>query len=246
MCTLSKIFKRATFAFYSLSPNETKTNVVTFKCIAFSGLGADARVFNGLDLQAIPIQEIRWEKPLKGESIGDYAGRLSGQIQADSCVFLGLSFGGLMAMEVARHLNPAKVILLSSVKTRREIPFYYRAAGRLRLHKCLPTRWMMRSTAITHWFFGLKTKEEKALHRSILAQTDPVFFNWAVNALLTWQPQDCPCPVVHIHGSADRMLPLRFVQPHHVVSGAGHWMVMQQAAEVSALIQAELAGFMAQ
>ena len=72
-----------------------------------SGLGADERVFQFLDLPGIEKKFIRWIEPGKNESIHSYSLRLIDQIQQnEDLVLVGISFGGMVAQEIASCLCP--------------------------------------------------------------------------------------------------------------------------------------------
>ena len=101
----------------------------------FSGLGADERIFQRLDLSGFSTIFIKWEVPFKNETIENYASRLIRQITEPRPILLGLSFGGLISVEIAKQIETEKVILIASAQTREEIPLYYRLAGKLKLHK---------------------------------------------------------------------------------------------------------------
>lgn len=104
----------------------------------FSGLGADERVFQRLDFSGFSVTFIKWIIPQDKETIENYASRLLDQIKTKKATLIGLSFGGIMAVEVAKQIEVEKVILIASTKTKKEIPFYYRFAGLLGLQKILP------------------------------------------------------------------------------------------------------------
>ena len=87
----------------------------------FSGLGADEKAFQKLNLDAYQLTHIRWIKPGVNEPIEEYAKRLLEQVITPNPVLMGLSFGGLMAIEVSKHIDTDKIILISSVKTKKEI-----------------------------------------------------------------------------------------------------------------------------
>jgi pimeloyl-ACP methyl ester carboxylesterase len=134
----------------------------------FSGLGVDERVFKYLDFTGFDTTFIQWIKPDVHENIEDYAKRLITQISTKSPILIGLSFGGMMAMEVAKHLQTEKIILIASAKTNKEIPFYYRWAGYLKLHKLLPAKLLKQHTFLSDWFFGIEAKEDKRMFAEIL------------------------------------------------------------------------------
>ncbi len=202
-----------------------------------SGLGADERVFSKLDLSKYSTTFIKWEIPSMNESIEDYATRLVLQIKTPNPILIGLSFGGIIAMEIAKQIDTEKVILISSAKTYKEIPFYYRLLGKIGIHKLIPNQLLKSANLTTYWFFGLRNKEDKELLRIVLEETDAGFLKWAMDRIANWKNHHVPQNCVHIHGKADRILPEYFVQAEYIIEGGGHLMVLNQAKEVEKAIQ---------
>ena len=101
------------------------------KVFIFSGLGADKRVFQYMDFSGFDTTFINWLTPTKNEIIEDYALRLTDQIKTDRPILVGLSFGGIIATEVAKLIDTEKIVLIASAQTRKEIPFYFRLAGEI-------------------------------------------------------------------------------------------------------------------
>ena len=133
----------------------------------FSGLGADQRVFQKIDFSGFNPVFIKWKIPLENESTASYANRLTEQITNERPILIGLSFGGIMAVEVAKLIKAEKIILIASVKTKNDIPFYYRLAGLLRIHKIIPVKFFKKNNFLTNWFFGVENAEEKKLLKRI-------------------------------------------------------------------------------
>jgi len=152
-----------------------------------SGLGADERVFKRLNFTGYSVRFIQWEIPNKNDSIENYASKICKQITTPKPILIGLSFGGIMAIEIAKQIETEKVILLASVKTKNEIPFYYRWAGNMRLHKLIPARFLVHSNPITNWLFGTASAVEKKLFRQMLLDTHPQFLLWATDRVALWK-----------------------------------------------------------
>src|SRR5690349_14123018 len=123
----------------------------------FSGLGADEKAFQKLNLDAYQQTHIRWIKPGVNEPIEEYAKRLLEQVITPNPVLMGLSFGGLMAIEVSKHIDTDKIILISSVKTKKEIPLPYRILGRIGFRKIVPLQSLRRPNFVTNYLFGAHT-----------------------------------------------------------------------------------------
>ena len=203
----------------------------------FSGLGADHRVFYKIDFGNHPVVFIKWITPEKNESIENYALRLIPQITIANPILIGLSFGGMMAVEVAKHISTEKLILLSSAKSRNEIPFYFKLAGRLHVHKIIPATLLIKTNLFTNWFFSNRTSEDKQMLSDILHDTDPVFLKWAIAKIVNWKNKVLPENVQHLHGTADRILPFKNVKNCIVINSGTHLMLINKAEEVSQILK---------
>lgn len=205
-----------------------------------SGLGADRRMFQNLDLSGMEVTHIDWITPLSDETIENYAKRLSQKIVTERPIIIGLSFGGMMAIEISKLMETEKIILISSAKTKKEIPFFFRIAGKTRIHKIVPSWLFKRPTLLSNWYFGTESKEDKKMLADIMKDTDVVYLRWAIDKILNWKNITTPSNLRHIHGTADRALPIQFVHPDVKVEGAGHLMVFDRPAIVTEFIKKEI------
>lgn len=207
------------------------------KIYVLSGLGVDHRVFTAIDFGHFEVVHLPWLKPNRGEAISAYSSRLAALIKTPLPILIGLSFGGIVAQEIARIIPCAKIILIAAAKNKTELPVLYRFIGRTRLHKLAPGFMFTCSGRFTEWFFGVKTETQKKLLAIILKETDPGFRDWAINALLTWDRDHAPDHIVSIHGSKDRLIPVRNVAADFILPGAGHFLTVTHAKELSELLQ---------
>lgn len=213
------------------------------KIYVLSGLGVDHRVFADIDFGDYEIIHIPWLQPQARETIAGYAARLTALITDNAPVLVGLSFGGIIAREIARIIPCKKIILIASAKNESELPLIYRLIGKTRLHQLVPGFLFTYSGWLTEWFFGVRTEEEKKLLAVILKETDPVFRSWAINALLTWKNTDQPpVNIISVHGSKDRIIPERNVAADCIIPGAGHFLTVSHAAAISDLLKKMLNG----
>jgi pimeloyl-ACP methyl ester carboxylesterase len=201
------------------------------------GLGADKRVFKHIRLSEIfEVVHLEWITPLANESLHNYAKRLMKTIdQTTPFALVGLSFGGMLVAEISKVLPAEKTILISSLPSATALPFYYRALGALKLHRIVPVGWF-KNASLAKRLFTAEKKEDKALLRAIIRSTDPHFLRWAITAILSWEKSAPPKNYYHIHGTSDRLLPIRYVQATHRIKGGGHLMVLNRASEISNII----------
>ncbi|UYQ91341.1 alpha/beta hydrolase [Chitinophaga horti] len=210
-----------------------------------SGLGADGRVFGNLEFpEGYETHYLPWIKPASAdESIAEYAARMAQEIKHDNPILLGLSFGGMMCVEIARIVNAQQVILLSSIKHKKERPPYYsyNLFSKFVLRKMPDSLLFGRRRLIVEFFLQTKTKYELQLVREYLAKKDYAYTRWAMCVICQWKNEWMPESVVHIHGTKDRPFPIRYLQPTHRINGGGHFMVLNRAAEINAILRESLA-----
>jgi pimeloyl-ACP methyl ester carboxylesterase len=206
----------------------------------FSGLGADKSVMDALDLPGFDCIFIEWLSPLPKESLQQYVQRLAAYITKPDPIFVGLSFGGVVAQELARIVPVRKVVILASVKSRKELPFYYRWAGRLQLHRLVPAVFLKTYTPLAAWLFGAASAKDRQVFAAVLRNTDSRFLRWAIGQLLQWH-SSIPLPqLLHIHGDRDHILPLRYIKADQVIPGGGHLMTLSHTKLVSAALLVQL------
>jgi pimeloyl-ACP methyl ester carboxylesterase len=211
------------------------------KVYFISGLGADSRVFRHITLpsdhQAVYLE---WIPPSPAESLPSYALRLAEHIDKnEKFSLIGLSFGGMIATEIARHFKPVHTILISSIPSPAQLPGYYKLASALSLVKWMPIS-LLKKASLVKRFFSPETSEDKKLLREMIRHCDPVFIKWALGAILSWKTEDQPPTVLHLHGTRDAILPLRYTTPTHRIPKGGHIMIMNRADEINRIIHEEL------
>ncbi|MBB5438568.1 surfactin synthase thioesterase subunit [Pedobacter sp. AK017] len=186
------------------------------KIYLISGLGADRRAFRKLIFpQDFELVYLDWISPQKNESLDDYATRLALNIDTSTPFYLiGLSFGGMLATEIAKKLKPLHTFLISSSPVYSQLPWYYRLAGSLRLQKLIPIRLLKKGNGIGLKFLGARTDEKRILLKQLVVDSDTTFMKWALTCILTWRNKDLPLNLTHINNG-------------------GHFMVYANAAEIS-------------
>lgn len=199
-----------------------------------SGLGADKRVFDFLKLDDVELIHIEWVRPEESESIEVYTKRILTQITTDKPILIGVSFGGIIATEIAKQIDCEKIIFVSSATTKADIPLLYRVAGQLRIHKLIPTSLFMHVNTIIYWFFGITNDSEKQLLKKIIQTTDQAFFKWAIDKIVRWRNTNKPMNTIKIHGDVDRILPAK--QADYIINGGGHFMIVNKASEISEIL----------
>jgi pimeloyl-ACP methyl ester carboxylesterase len=200
------------------------------------GLGADERVFRRLRLTGT-VRILQWLAPQSSaEPLAHYAARLAEAVPVEEpCWLVGVSFGGLLAQEIARLRPRARVVLISSLGGPHELPKPLWLVSAVGLHRIVPfglLKWLPR---LAQWFFGARGGAEYRLLRQILRDTDPAFARWATGQLLSWRGPGQP-GVTRLHGTRDRLLPAGKARIDYLVPGAGHFLIVSHATQVSQVL----------
>jgi pimeloyl-ACP methyl ester carboxylesterase len=217
-----------------------------FQLILLPGLGADHRL---LEPQRAAFPQLivpPWIPPRKNESLPQYAARMAETVSPSPDVPLvlgGVSFGGMLACEMAQYLEPKAVVLIASCRTRRSLrPIY------------TPGRWLLPFVPVQAWnivkllsgpLLRIKHRRSAAKREMLIAMfqdADPRFLHWIVQALLRWEATPLGgIPVYHIHGRRDPVIPARRVKPDRMIPNGSHLINLTHADEVNSFILRVLA-----
>jgi len=178
---------------------------------------------------------LKWIEPLKQESIIAYSKRLIAQINTSKdFILIGVSFGGLIGVELGKFVHPQKIILISSAETKDELRYIYRFFGKTGLINLIPTFLFKPPTLIANFVFGAKNKN---LLSAIINDTDATFAKWAVSQLITWSNTTTSKKVIKIHGTIDLLIPLVNNQKTIEIKNGAHFMIVDKAKEVSEVLK---------
>jgi pimeloyl-ACP methyl ester carboxylesterase len=207
------------------------------KIYVFSGLGADRRVFERLTIPGELIH-IDWLTPFPGENLQQYCKRLieENNLEPDQ-ILLGVSFGGIVAIEVAKLIPVKQVIIISSVQHSSNIPLLFRIAGYLHLYKFLPYSLLKRPNIFLRFAFSPISDEDYTLLKRIVADTETSFLKWAIEQILLWRNDSPVKNLIHLHGTSDKLFPFRSNSNTITIPHGGHFMIYNQAAEISEIIK---------
>jgi len=207
------------------------------KVYFISGLGADKRAFSFLDLSFCEPIFIDWIKPLPKESLPQYALRLGEQISEPSPVIVGVSFGGMLATEIAKSDASAKVIIISSNKLKKEFPKILLIGKYFPAYKWIPTAFLKKAGVFRTLFFGPKKENQKKIFKQIIKDADSNFTKWAIQSIMLWENNITVENITHIHGTSDKLLPYKKVKADYTINGGTHLMVMNNPEEISDLLK---------
>ncbi len=200
------------------------------------GVGCDRRLFSRLDLHEVKVKVVEWPPFPPGCSLREMALAVLPQVDATHPhVLVGVSLGGMVAQELAMFTKPEKVVLISSWTGPWEWPRYVHWASTLHLPALISPFAMWFAWPLKRALGPRPADVDRLLWEMALAQGAGKIRR-GVQAVLRWEGSRWSGPVVRIHGSGDRVIPLRF-PVDHVVRGGEHIMVLTRAVEVGHAIE---------
>ena len=155
------------------------------KLIFISGLGADETVFQRINpIKGYESVFIQWKPIDRKYTITSYTKHLIEDISINpNDIIIGLSFGGLIAIDLAKQYQLKKIVLLSSFRDKRDLKFFIQPAFALKLYKLIPNFKLSNFSRIFRHYFNLVSGEGEAVLSKMLNKQDPKFTKWAIHQM---------------------------------------------------------------
>lgn len=194
------------------------------------GLAASPAIFERIELPEDQFEMIflEWQIPLPNESLTDYARRICEKVTKPNPVLVGVSFGGILVQEMAQFVHPRKVIIISSVKSNAEFPRRMKVTKALRAYKLIPNDVVNKIERLSNLSSNEMIRQRVKLYDKFLSVRDDRYFQWAIQNVILWERNKVDENVVHIHGDADNVFPIRYIKNCHVVKGGTHIMILNR------------------
>ena len=138
------------------------------------GMAAEPTIFNRIKLpkDQFQIHWLEWVIPTENESLESYAKRMISKIEHDNIVLLGVSFGGVLVQEMSKFMTLKKLIVISSVKSKYELPKRMKIAKFLKAYKFAPTQLLSNLDVLKKYSFSDSITKRIDLYKTYLAVND--------------------------------------------------------------------------
>jgi pimeloyl-ACP methyl ester carboxylesterase len=194
------------------------------------GMAASPKIFEYIHLpKPYKLHLLSWILPMKEESLSAYAKRMSERVSAVDSVLIGVSFGGVLVQEMAKHIQVRKVIIVSSIKSRNELPLPIKMARTTNAHKLLPTQWINNLDALALFAFGKGIQKRLKLYQKYLSERNPDYLDWSIDTLVHWDQEEADASVIHIHGKKDTVFPMKYLSKPFIAIEGGHAAIITSA-----------------
>jgi pimeloyl-ACP methyl ester carboxylesterase len=210
------------------------------KIYAVSGLGANEKIFEKLDLSSdFELVFISWLIPFRNESIQEYAARMTVSIDVkEEFILFGMSFGGMMAQEMAKIKPPRKLILFNTIKDETEKPFWISINNTIPLFKIFPY-FLLNNFYLVKYFSKLTRliNHQCPDLSEIYTLRDRRYTAWAFDKIVKWtNTNSTDLSIFHIHGDSDFVFPYSKIKNAIRVEGGSHICVYEKSEIVSVIL----------
>ena len=205
----------------------------------FPGQGTDERIFEKIILpDSFNVHHIQYAVPSKKDNMHSYAMSMIRQIDTTErpIYFIGQSLGGMISTELIDILNPDKVIIISSAKTKNELPVRYTWQKRFPIHQIIPKMVIKVGASMLQPIFEPDRNNRKETFKAMLSAKKPLYLKRTINLIVNWDRNNYTGHIIHIHGTNDHTIPSRNVDADFLIEGGSHMMVLTRGEEIAKLI----------
>ncbi|MBP92965.1 MAG: alpha/beta hydrolase [Flavobacteriaceae bacterium] len=194
------------------------------------GMAANPSIFEHIKLPQtdFKIHWLEWQIPNVNETLSNYALRMAQQITEKNVALIGVSFGGVLVQEMSKYLNLKRLIIISSIKNKHEMPNRLKIMRATKAYKLFPASLIGNIDLLAKYALGETVKKRVELYKKYLSVTNPKYINWAVKEMVCWNQEESPSGLIHIHGSLDNVFPYRHIQKCITVENGTHIMILNK------------------
>ncbi len=194
------------------------------------GMAASSSIFEFIELskERFETHLLDWFPPKEGISLTNYAIEMCAKVLHENPVLIGVSFGGILVQEMAKHMNVKKVIIISSIKKNSEFPKKMIFAKYTKVHKLLPTSLVNNIELLAKYAFGESVTKRLKLYEKYLAVRDKIYIDWCIDQLLNWEQTECDDKLIHIQGDKDTVFPIANMKDCINVTNGTHTMIIHR------------------
>ena len=194
------------------------------------GMAASSLIFERIKMPEDTFEShlLDWIIPNKNDTLQEYAKKMAEKVTHQNVVLIGVSFGGILVQEMAHFLSVKKVIIISSVKSNTELPSRMKIAKSTKAYKLLPTSMAQKIEVLSKFAFGSIIKQRLILYEKYMCMRDKTYLDWSIEQIINWNQITPDSNLVHIHGDADEVFPIKNIKNVIEIKGGTHLMILNR------------------
>lgn len=194
------------------------------------GMAANPSIFEYIKLpeHQFEIHYLEWIIPIKNETLENYAKRMIAKIEHQNPVLVGVSFGGILVQEMSKFLELKKLIVISSMMSKHELPKRLKVLKVTKAYKILPTQLIANIDLLAKFVFGKTITKRIELYQKYLSVRDKYYLDWSIQQIIFWEQENPNPEAIYIHGERDAVFPHVNKENCIIVKGGTHIMIINK------------------
>ncbi len=203
------------------------------------GLSANSKIFERLNLpkEQFECHFLEWFLPVSlNEPLEQYAQRMCALIKHKNPILIGVSFGGVLVQEMSKIITCERVVIISSIKTKYELPRKLQFIKNTKAYKLFPSKSIHKIENTLQFLFGTKAKKRIELYQNFLSVRNPQYLDWSIKTILNWKQTEPSKNILHIHGDRDEIFPIKHINNPIIIKKGSHVMIVTKATEIRRIL----------
>lgn len=194
------------------------------------GMAANPSIFEFIKLPGhqFEMHFLEWVIPIKNETLENYAKRMIAKIEHQNPVLIGVSFGGILVQEMSKFLELKKLIVISSMTSKHELPKRLKVLKVTKAYKILPTQLIANIDLLAKFVFGKAITKRIELYQKYLSVRDKYYLDWSIQQIIFWEQENPNPEAIYIQGERDAVFPHINKENCIIVKGGTHIMIINK------------------
>ncbi|WP_152287424.1 alpha/beta hydrolase [Flavicella marina] len=207
------------------------------------GTAANSKIFERIALpkEQFEMHFLEWISPIsKNENLVSYAKRFSERIRHKNPIIIGVSFGGVLTQEISKILPCEKVVIISSIQNKYELPARLKLIKFSKLYRLAPIKLIDPIEKLIALLYGKKAKNRIDAYKMYLSIRAPLYLKWAIHAVLNWEQKISLPNTIHLHGTNDKIFPIENIHHCIPIQKGSHIMIINKAHIINKILLEKL------
>lgn len=207
------------------------------KIYAIPGLGTTKKLLVNLRITNTEVIVLEWPLPEKKDTMSSYAKKFLLYIDVSKPFYLlGVSFGGMICTELNKLISPVKSFLISTSKTRDELPWFIKMGKYIPIHLLFSDHFHRKIAYYGRGIVGFEN-DYTVEFLEMLNHMKKHYFKYCVHMIVNWNNKILPKNAFHIHGTDDKLLSHKYVKADYLIEGGTHAIIVFRAKEINDILE---------